>query len=1005
MSYNLGVMSAAVVLDDKQFQKSLTGLENRSETAFKNIAAAAAGYLTLRAVGKFYSDAIKVYSDLEEATNKFNVVFQGMGKDTSRVLSELRREFGQSELSAKQMLSGTGDILTGFGFDRRMSLDLSEGTAKLAADLASFSNYAGGAKGASEALTKAMLGETEQAKMLGIVIRQDSEEYKELVKQAQTTGVTIDAIGKTFKVTSEQQAKAVAALALAYKQSPNAIGDFARSQDSIANQTQILKNNLDELYSTIGKDLSGSYAAALQGSNSLLKSYTDLSPATRGLLNETLALGAAIAVLGKSGALKLLNGAAGSMAKNMSGGWLAGVREKAEADAVAASEAKKRAEYAKTDAFREARAAAQSVRISRLQEKEYQAALMQAKFNMQSAKDSGDPAKLAEAEKQLAKAKNEVTKSQLAQSKAVQELTNKHAAARAAVVQHAAAVKASNVATAASAKTATLAGRAQMVMAAGLNAVKTAANGVAAALGPVGAAMLALSAAYMLINRENKKYLQELELQQDLARQKLEAVNEEVANNERLRAEDDKRFFRLKELSAFERLNNSEKEEARKIIQELSGRYRNLNIELDTTTGKILAQAGAWEELSKVQAAQARKDATKKANANQQRLAAELVNLRNEFGSWYTNSNAAAMIADLFSKAGVDAFGEKAGITYDIKNTALQKQFDQIMKLQTAEKQLSAFEKMRNDFIAKGDKKRVEQVSKVLAALQAQVKLEKELEKVRKEGAKNGKPNGQTQEKSKAERAAAEALKNRQWELQFTLSDPDKQLAMIQEKIDKIFSQASGKYANLDAFKAASTTDEGRSAMNAADLAAAKEILELEERRRQIREESSNVFEREAQHYKSLLDSESRRQAERQKEESFRAAQEHGAGIDFAKQELFKAQAAAKTLQDQYQEAVKLAKADQIFSKEERRRVQDLRSQIQSALSDADKWRGRIDTGATVEQEARKSVGAWSVAELNALLASGNSPQEQTAKNTKTMVELQRRMLEKESSSGDLTYE
>jgi hypothetical protein len=312
---------------------------------------------------------------------------------------------------------------------------------------------------------------------------------------------------------------------------------------------------------------------------------------------------------------------------------------------------------------------------------------------------------------------------------------------------------------------------------------------------------------------------------------------------------------------------------------------------------------------------------------------------------------------------------------------------------------------MRNDFIAKGDKKRVDQVSKVISALKDQVKLEKELEKARKEGAKNGKPNGQTQEQSKAERAAAEALKNRQWELQFTLSDPDKQLLMIQQKIDKIFSQTSGKYANLEAFKTASGTDEGRSAMNASDLAAAKEILELEERRRQIREQSASAFELEQKAYKDLLSSEAQRTAARQKEEAFRTAKGKGQGDEFAKNELKKAQEAAKTLQDQYQEAVKLARADQIFSEEERRRVQELRSQIQSALSDADKWRGRIDTSTPkVEESARKSAGDWSAAQLNALLAATSSPQEQTAKNTKTMVDLQRRLLEKENSSSEVTY-
>ena len=218
MSLNLGVMSAAVTLDDSDYRNKLAGLENASSDTFKKIAQFAAGYLSLKAVSGFLGDAVKTFSDLEEETNKFNVVFQGMGKETSRILADLRKDFGLSELAAKQMLAGTGDILTGFGFDRKTALDLSEGAAKLGADIASFSNYAGGAEGATTALTKAMLGETESAKMLGVVIRQDDEAYKSLIEQAMTTGVTIDALGKTFVVNSEQQAKAVAALAMAYQQ-------------------------------------------------------------------------------------------------------------------------------------------------------------------------------------------------------------------------------------------------------------------------------------------------------------------------------------------------------------------------------------------------------------------------------------------------------------------------------------------------------------------------------------------------------------------------------------------------------------------------------------------------------------------------------------------------------------------------------------------------------------------------------------------------------------------
>lgn len=317
MSLFLGVLSAAVALDDSDYKKKLKGLEESSEDSFSRIAAAAGRYLTAAAILNFGRQAIQTYSDLEEATNKFNVVFQGFSKQAGDAIDELREKFGQSELSAKQMLSGTGDILTGFGFDRKLALDMSVLTAQLGSDLASFTNYAGGAAGATDALTKAMLGETESAKMLGIVIKQDSEEYKNLVEQAMTTGVQIKEGGEKIVVTNEQQAKAVAALALAYQQSKNAHGDFLRSQDSIANQTQILKNNLTELYTVIGKDSASAYSQALQGANALLKWYTNLSPATRTMTNNTTLLTVALVLLGKKGYLASANAAVRAAVANL----------------------------------------------------------------------------------------------------------------------------------------------------------------------------------------------------------------------------------------------------------------------------------------------------------------------------------------------------------------------------------------------------------------------------------------------------------------------------------------------------------------------------------------------------------------------------------------------------------------------------------------------------------------------------------------------------------------
>ena len=74
-------------------------------------------------------------------------------------------------------------------------------------------------------MTKAVLGETEAAKALGIVIRQGTSEYQDRWKEIQrTTGVSV------------LQAKALTNIEIATRQSTKAIGDFARTQKSTANQ-------------------------------------------------------------------------------------------------------------------------------------------------------------------------------------------------------------------------------------------------------------------------------------------------------------------------------------------------------------------------------------------------------------------------------------------------------------------------------------------------------------------------------------------------------------------------------------------------------------------------------------------------------------------------------------------------------------------------------------------------------------------------------------------------
>ena len=188
--------------------------------------------------------ALKFGSDLQETDSKFKQVFSSIQKEAEYTAQVFQESFGLSELAAKQLLSDTGDLLVGFGFTEKSALDLSKQVNELAVDLASFTNFEGGAEGASKALTKALVGETESAKSLGIVIRQGTTEYKQ----------------RTAEIMKEQgvsilQAKALNNLEIAYSQTTKAQGDFARTQNEFANQLRIVKGELVDIAAQMGLKL------------------------------------------------------------------------------------------------------------------------------------------------------------------------------------------------------------------------------------------------------------------------------------------------------------------------------------------------------------------------------------------------------------------------------------------------------------------------------------------------------------------------------------------------------------------------------------------------------------------------------------------------------------------------------------------------------------------------------------------------------------------------------
>lgn len=221
-------------------------------------------------IALFGKSMLKVASDSEEISSKFSTVYAEILKGANNTAQTLAKSYGLSIIKSKELLANTGDLLSGFGFTGKSALQLSHGVQKLAVDLASFTNYAGGAEGASQAITKALLGEREQIKMLGIAILEEDVKRRMAIMRA-----------KGMRFETLKQAKAYATLKLAQEQSKNAIGDYARTSESFANRSRVLSQRLLDLKVSFGNLVLPQATKFIDKITNMVEKFTALSPKTK----------------------------------------------------------------------------------------------------------------------------------------------------------------------------------------------------------------------------------------------------------------------------------------------------------------------------------------------------------------------------------------------------------------------------------------------------------------------------------------------------------------------------------------------------------------------------------------------------------------------------------------------------------------------------------------------------------------------------------------------------
>lgn len=238
--FKKGMHSARTSLGKFKRQMESTGVSvGGLQATYKQLALGAVA--ATAAITTLGVQAVKAFSRLDEQTAKLNTVFSSVKQSAKDSARELADSYGLSNREARQLLGSTGDILVGFGFAEKSALDLSTQVNKLAVDLASFQNLEGGAERASQAITKALLGERESLKSLGVSIL-DADVKQRLFEKGQDslTGALLRA------------AKAQATYELILEQTVKAQGDFARTSDSVANSSRVLSAEFENLMATSG---------------------------------------------------------------------------------------------------------------------------------------------------------------------------------------------------------------------------------------------------------------------------------------------------------------------------------------------------------------------------------------------------------------------------------------------------------------------------------------------------------------------------------------------------------------------------------------------------------------------------------------------------------------------------------------------------------------------------------------------------------------------------------
>ena len=185
----------------------------------------------------------KVASDYEENLNKLSVAFGDYASEVRQFTDNAYADYGLSKVDASEVASSFGAMVKGIGIANKEAGSMATTLTGLSADLASYFNT--DIETAGTALEAIFTGNAQALKKFGVVLTDVN--LKEFALSLGMTAKQYKNLGSVEKTMLRYQ--------YVLQQTSDAQGDFARTNDGMANATKTMQAVFKDLATVVGEQL------------------------------------------------------------------------------------------------------------------------------------------------------------------------------------------------------------------------------------------------------------------------------------------------------------------------------------------------------------------------------------------------------------------------------------------------------------------------------------------------------------------------------------------------------------------------------------------------------------------------------------------------------------------------------------------------------------------------------------------------------------------------------